>query len=171
MADAKKSESFAELLAEVNLRKVKRMKTMNEMLCRGKRIDNGKWIEGYYARCKSSLEQRDASMITEKTIIIEKDATISRHGEILDYIEVIPETVSRCTGYMDFAKNLMIFQGDIFKEPKNGDVVCVVFADGGFEFHDVSGFRYRLEDYNHFFRHIGNIHDNPELMKAGVANG
>lgn len=35
---------------------------MREIIFRGKRIDNGEWIEGYFA------------IICEKTVIIEKDS-------------------------------------------------------------------------------------------------
>lgn len=68
-------------------------------LFRGKRVDNGDWIEGYYAYIKSD----------NRHVIITQDE-VTEYGGLL-YRTVIPETVGQYTG-MDI-NNVKVFIGDI----------------------------------------------------------
>ena len=90
-------------------------------------------------------------------------------------IEVIPETVGQYTGLCD-KNGKKIFEGDILKSvfrwldmPKNG---VVAFRDGAFGFiwyrGDVEMFHPFTSVCNVTYEVIGNIHDNPELLKGGA---
>jgi len=71
---------------------------MREMgLFRGKRKDNGAWVEGYYSKHKSG-----------KVFIKEVD------GDAKSSFEVYPETVGEFTGFRDADKR-RIWEGDLAK--------------------------------------------------------
>ena len=127
---------------------------MREILFRGKRTDDYEWIEG--------------SLCT--TIPSDEDFyTISYFDFEGYYIEekVIPETVGQYTGLTD-KNGKKIFEGDIIQFCTGMKLHYIVeFGLGGFM---VS--RYDIRDaiinvYNCPCEVIGNIHDNPELLKEG----
>ena len=140
---------------------------MREILFRGKRTDDYEWIEG--------------SLCT--TIPSDEDFyTISYFDFQGYYIEekVIPETVGQYTGLND-KNGRKIYEGDIgvCKQAINGNLIdyyveigFVEMKYGAFGLHRKQGY-YRpfkdwLEDYE--YEVIGNIHDNPELLKVGDEN-
>lgn len=126
-----------------------------EILFRGKRVDNGEWIEGFFAKSG------------DKTfILIDNDIAVG----YVAMKEVIAETVGQFTGLTD-KNGTKIFEGDIIKEKDCvhngeiqivGDVWQVCFKDGVFFAHNKmeAKFVYWLKN----FEVIGNIYDNPELM-------
>ena len=67
----------------------------NRLICRGKREDTGKWVEGYYVR----LDGIDSPL----------HIIIDRAGQ---YNRVLPETVGECTGCLD-KQGRLIFEDDI----------------------------------------------------------
>lgn len=132
---------------------------MREILFRGKREYDGKWIEGSLCTTIPSDEGF---------------YTISFFDCEGYYIEerVSPETVGQYTGLTD-KNGTKIFEGDIVKgkdhlekdlevygyiDHKNGSFVIV----GDFMTH------YRWLDYE--IEVIGNTTDNPELLKGGADN-
>ncbi len=138
---------------------------MREILFRGKTL-TGKWVEGaYYKQELFYGDKEDADIIITSKETLDNDFALER------YI-VIPETVGQYTGLTD-KNGKKIFEGDIVKckdyletkpfefefqgyvDFKNGSFVIV----GGFMTH------YRWLDYE--VEVIGNIHDNPELLKEG----
>ena len=142
---------------------------MREILFRGKRIDNGQWVEGFYYQaklCRSDKELRHYITIPHP----ESD------GQPSDHIMVHPETVGQFTGLTD-KNGRKIFEGDICRT-----MVCdmTVEKDCGIVCYDSMGMLSlkRVDDvYSDFFFHInigcvdaysieviGNIHDNPELL-------
>lgn len=99
-------------------------------------------------------------------------------------LEVIPSTVGEFTGLTD-KNGTKIFEGDIVKctDKTNGyDFTAVVLFgnpnaryDWGFQLKQISGEKantdillwVEMEEGGAFVEIIGNIHDNPELLKGG----
>lgn len=147
------------------------MKAMREILFRGKRIDNGEWVEGFllkecnYHTCSWNLA------IEYKT----------RRGGKYAYrvAEINPDTVGQFTGLTDKIGK-KIFEGDIVRILGNQSVddwkdvdytALIAFLDGGFCAIDGTveehGFRrYALARMDFSLEIIGNIHDNPELLEG-----
>ena len=139
---------------------------MREILFRGKRCDNGEWEEGCLIR--------DEFCNTEIPYIW----SLSEHDN--DVAEIILGTVGQFTGLTD-KNGKKIFEGDIgrYKQvdgaKRNGKpIICigkVVYnvktASFAIESEDETGCKY----FDYFpikdFEIIGNIHDNPELLKGG----
>ena len=139
---------------------------MNERyLYRGKRKDNGEWIEGV-----PYFENNQCFMITDLFICEEYQCTGAEN------VEVIPETVGQCTGLKD-KNSKRIFEGDIVKHYNHNPIkeysedigrvfwfnptqrylkTSSLFPD---EFHEL------FEEIN-CYEVIGNIHDNPELLEG-----
>ena len=148
---------------------------MREILFRGK-TKVGKWVCGNYAFTDNNGEQH---------FIFQNKA--------FEY-EVIPETVGQYTGLTD-KNGKKIFEGDIlkgyvypfFNEEKdefNYFAEVVWFENSpafGYVTHKnplskvngiSNGNTDYLEDfYSNCWEIIGNIHDNPELLKGGADNG
>lgn len=129
---------------------------IREILFRGKRVDNGEWVEGYY------------NYINNKTKIL-PTAVGAYDGYAL--FDILSETVGQYTGLTD-RLGKKIFEGDILKfKRKKLENVAVGYGKSGYickvktsknttTFFNLQHF---LEKYN--CEIIGNIHDNPELME------
>ena len=136
---------------------------MVERLYRGKRIDNGEWVYGFYF-CMYHDDDREHlhHFIIPLNVPIPKDKPI---GEI--QVEVDPETVGQYTGLNDKTdKNgKKIFEGDVVATPKyNGVVVygtgCYCIKHGN----NSPAIDIVMNDFDVYI--IGNIYDNPELMEG-----
>ena len=132
---------------------------MREILFRGKRIDNGEWVEGYlYITHNGEYEIGSYS----------KELNIERFTHC-----VIPETVGQYTGLKD-KNGKRIFEGDIVycKSRLDNANMVIIFECG--QFRMVLSENYRsyqtnsgFYDINCFDKEvIGNIYDNPELLKG-----
>lgn len=153
---------------------------MREILFRGKRIDNGEWVYGFYF-CMHHDDDREHlhHFIIPLNVPLPKDKPI---GEI--QVEVDPTTVGQCTGLTD-KNGKKIFEGDIVhyiydSGKENGwkvDQNSIIKWDfSGFYMDGIFGSNKYvcrsgwLENIacngGKFFEVIGNIHDNPELLEV-----
>lgn len=137
---------------------------MREILFRGKRKDNGEWVEGYFCRRYFPELPHDRCVIQYKT-----ESTKEWRPAYM-VAEVIPKTVGQYTGLSD-KNGKKIFEGDIVTNPK-GDIGRVTWYEEhcAFMIYSITENKvYWLFD-NDFslIEIIGNIHDNPELLKGGV---
>lgn len=92
---------------------------MREILFRGKRKDNGKWVEGHYGEYYSGKENVSCISIPKETI----------SGSLC--YDVIPETVGQYTGLCD-KNGTKIFESDIVKMSYKGDVLTAVVRFGNY---------------------------------------
>ena len=138
---------------------------MREILFRGKRVDNGEWVYGFYSPVNLPIFGNQGHFINENGFRA---------------VEVIPETVGEYTGLTD-KNGKKIFEGDIvrlydtwgewravveFGNPNgvytwgwqlkpisrtdaNTDILCWV----------------EMEEAGAFCEVIGTIYDNPELLE------
>ena len=135
-------------------------------LFRGKRKDNGEWIEGNLINC--AFFNNDGFPIFYILDIdnIEYDCWEDIAVEIR-YLEVIPETVGQCTGLKD-KNGKLIFEGDIVycKSRLDNANMVIIFECGQFRMVLSENYRsYQTNsgsyDINCFDKEvIGNIHDN-----------
>lgn len=128
-----------------------------EILFRGKRADNGEWVEGNYVEVNTSGLSYSLIMGKEYDA---KEKCITNHAV------VIPSTVGQYTGLND-KRGVKIFEGDIL-ETSNGNRGCVVFQHGAFmKSCDPKDAPFLIaSDVNAV---IGNIHDDSELL-GGESN-
>lgn len=135
---------------------------MCEILFRGKRTDNGELVEGILFNAK-------------------EDTFIIPHGNEYSYdpieglafdvygCKVDPETVGQYTGLTD-KNGVKIFEGDIVECVSDGERAVIIWvkysACFGLSF---DGWCCGFDDYDfspNDFKVIGNIHDNPEILKT-----
>ena len=139
-----------------------------EILFRGKRMDNGKWVEGWYCPKKTGHYEGDRFMEEVQSIII---ANMTGGG--YQYAVVDPRTVCQYTGLTD-KNGKQIFEGDIvscaeyeccgyiaWNESEAGFYFQVLLEDGKYE-------EEQLYDYADELEVIGNIFDNPALLEGGA---
>ena len=82
-------------------------------LFRGKRKDNGEWIEGNLINCDFFNNDGFPIFYILDTDNIEYDCWEDIAVEI-GYLEVIPETVGQCTGLKD-KNGKLIYEGDVIE--------------------------------------------------------
>lgn len=139
---------------------------MREILFRGKRTDNDNWTFGYYAEDPQLIDEHG----NDSVCIVR----INPHpcGYSLVCTPVFPESIGQYTGLTD-KNGTKIFEGDIIKTEDR--LVLVYWLEGNSQFdlkfvgryNDIRIVNFRginMRDlYN--YKIIGNIYDNPELIK------
>ena len=120
-------------------------------LYRGKRLDNGQFIEG-------SLIGED--VIVGKIVDFEEDYFTTEF-----WYKVVPETVGQFTGIMDISGE-ELFEGDIYNMGDDNIRYVVVWRNCMFIGKQVGNNSYAGLDYfESDIKKVGNIYDNPELLK------
>lgn len=137
---------------------------MRTIKFRGKRIDNGEWVYGFYYEWYSKIKIRSVSFIH----IITFD---ENNLKLLDdQVEVIPETVGQYTGFKD-KNGKEIYEQDYIKQVWSGTLELT-------EIDIINDIRYGFLTNNALYNIteygddcvgeiIGNLFDNPELSKNG----
>jgi uncharacterized phage protein (TIGR01671 family) len=124
---------------------------MREILFRGKRTDNGEWVYGSCLPHDGCAYIMPPVRYTGITII-----------EM--FIRVIPETVGQYTGLRD-SNGTKIFEGDIVYT-HTGEYCCGYWEHSTtVTAQDMMALPIDLFEAE-FIEVIGNIHDNPELLKG-----
>ena len=139
---------------------------MRDYLFHGKRKDNGEWVYwNIYGEFCTSKGRRTRLII--KTPYGEKYYHYIH--EIKQLID--PSTVAQYTGLTD-KNGKGIFEGDIvktdkFSEPNKQYIIKYDLLFGAFIGHDRYNFYFvTFDGHSDEFEVIGNIHDNPELLKG-----
>ena len=136
---------------------------MREILFRGKRKDNGEWIEGSLVYYRNII-----------SIIVHDERYYDSYGELPSF-QVIPSTVGQYTGLTD-KNGVKIFEGDIVSFTDCWDTQHKGVVHWWSGSYDVDCSKFDNEEYKDSVRLftayacgaeiIGNIHDNTELMEV-----
>ena len=136
---------------------------MREILFRGKRLDNGEWAEGFYISHLNACHY----IIPFRTGGFE---AIDNSFYVHKWFKVDPSTIGQYTGLKD-KNGKMIFEGDILLlDDMNGIVnygtgcFCVKLPSPNYLYLNNPAIDMVLNEYPGL-EIIGNIHDNPELLK------
>ncbi len=148
----------------------------------------GKWVEGYYTElpCGSlgaTIFSNDDELVCEDTksyiikVFAKQHSNYSSSNPLqvieCEKYEVIPETVGQYTGLTD-KNGKKIFEGDIiqgFLSYTQEDRAVIAYEKGimGFvpvpAFDEMYGRDYEIQD-SEDIEVIGNVYDNPELLKV-----
>lgn len=156
---------------------------MRELLFRGKRADNGAWVQGgsLIQFSDAGVRQWYIAPVGEKCIT-QEDA----EGNLLSFDSgtfymINPLSMGQYTGAKDIS-GVQIFEGDIisftvfdYSGINTPHIGIVVFTNGEWEIRlEIGTEHHGYKDAYHLFlvlgkddevRIVGNIHDNPELKK------
>ena len=133
------------------------MREIREVIFRGKRMDNGEWIEG--------------SLLGIDWCDKPSTYSIAPNTPVSVFYSVIPETVGQYTGLTD-KNGVRIFEGDILTIENEGVYAAIKYNESNAAFYveDEDHEDYLGEAWETDVIIIGNIHDNPELL-GGENNG
>lgn len=135
---------------------------MREILFKAKRIDNGKWIEGYYTECSGkAFVGIDISSMFEIFC-----------APVIKWFRVNPKTLCQFTGLCDKNGN-KIWENDILMAhldesyPEDTTYETVEWGVAGWVTHEADSIdRQYLDEFDlEHFEVVGNIFDNKKLLQ------
>ena len=147
---------------------------MREILFRGKRLDNGKWVEGYLYEHEPPL----VGIVPEnyvpepsKWFIVRTAFADWNLPRQIGFVEVDPSTVGQYTGLKDM-NDKRIFEGDILGSryddlyPYDETIEVVKWFRNGWHIQQCEYLQDAMDGDGviPYSEVIGNIHDNPELL-------
>ena len=143
----------------------------NRFLCRGKRLDNGEWVEGYLI----ADETDDTRYFIGYVMRTNEDST----PHDLDVVQVDPSTICRCAGLKD-KNGALIWEHDILHNGNyfvvKWNAPCARFDIVLNDSHNIPMGKWepmicdwKTNDFKDYrkavdYEIIGNIFDNPELF-------
>ncbi len=144
-----------------------------EILCKGKRIDNGEWVEGFYFY----MVHDDGRHAHHFIMPVGADLSLGTSIEKIQ-VEIDVNTLCHCSGkeYMD---SEIAWEGDVFESQVSGDIMILrfgtyqAFCPVDEEYMDSVGFYAECKelpdmpigDLKEYALKKGNIFDNPELLQ------
>lgn len=148
-----------------------------EIKFRGKRVDNGEWIYG------NLIKEEDHYYISVAPLKIQLDDGYWEHSygyppcatdfHLENNFEVIPETVGQFTGLKD-NNGEEIYEGDVITDDEFPHYLCIGYNYDATSFCGSKTSDFSVEGCFWFYNDIvmtdgwvviGNIYDNPELIK------
>lgn len=131
---------------------------MSEIEFRGKRVDNGEWVYGFYFEIEHNDDKTHVHGYITANPLLEK-----MPESAASFIEVETKTVGQFTGEKD-KEGQKLFKGDVIRSGYLGNKYLIKFVDGAFM--GVSkNERGTCMALSNSVK-LGNVHDNPELMEA-----
>jgi len=158
---------------------------MGEIKFRGKNEENGEFVYGYYIKHQKITPYAMYHNEEDRKAHLECEHLIAKDGfsdwglpKPLNFFKVIPETVGQFTGLKD-KNGKEIYDGDIVKwghaneySRENPVKIAEVKINPDIQFHSQVGiFKFGSFAYadriDRDLEVIGNIYENPELLKIG----
>ena len=146
----------------------------NRYLCRGKRIDNGEWVEGNLIQNSDAEDGWEAIIIPTKNSNMFTKHIKHGYGDLgyENWYRVDPSTICQCTGLKD-KRGKLIWENDIIKNDK-GNLYKAFWQDDHYQFSWVCvkseklpiGAKWNFDCFRGYEIEIaGNAFDNPELLE------
>ena len=144
---------------------------MREILFRGKCVNNGEWVQGFYV-CKKRPYFKDRGVNVEHLIYDNIEIEDNDYKQFVDTMPISyvvdPKTVSQYTGLTDkYGKK--IFEGDIVWDNYDEERGVVQWDNDTARFIiTCSTFTVDFDNvYGEELEIVGNVFDTPEFLEAG----